>query len=221
MSDKNNDILCLCNLELFGSVGERYFNGFTGTAMFNGFNPIDGLEWVPRQKAEVDRNYKQVIPYVALYHHPSRTFWTYQRGKAGGEARLHAKRSIGFGGHVDYTPGVTVANEGDFEDIVVDAALRELKEEIGLTLVQDQLLHAVGYVNEDESDVGCVHLGICFFISLTNNQHERLKATESCIVDLKPTSFEDICIDLDKYELWSQYFFNTLLLSRTILHQLA
>src|SRR6476469_2162457 len=55
--------------------------------------------FLPRPEMEEDPSYKQIIPYV-IFRSGDRIF-RYTRGKTQGEARLHAKRSIGVGGHVD------------------------------------------------------------------------------------------------------------------------
>ena len=55
--------------------------------------------FMDRGEAEDDPSHKQLIPY-ALFHYKGK-FLNYQRGKSGGEARLHAKRSLGIGGHIN------------------------------------------------------------------------------------------------------------------------
>src|SRR2546423_1722543 len=51
-----------------------------------------------RSEAEHDRRYKQLIPYVILICHDR--MLRYQRGRGGGEKRLHGLYSIGIGGHI-------------------------------------------------------------------------------------------------------------------------
>jgi len=52
-----------------------------------------------RAQAEDDPSHKQIIPY-ALFRHNGK-FINYMRSKSGGESRLHAKRSMGIGGHIN------------------------------------------------------------------------------------------------------------------------
>jgi hypothetical protein len=52
----------------------------------------------PRPEMEQDPTFKQLIPYC-VFRCNGEVFY-YQRGTAQGEARLHAKRSVGVGGHV-------------------------------------------------------------------------------------------------------------------------
>ena len=52
---------------------------------------------------EQDPSFKQLIPYVIFRHRDASgqtRLFQYTRGKGQGESRLHAKRSIGIGGHI-------------------------------------------------------------------------------------------------------------------------
>ena len=72
---------------------------------------------VPRPQAEENPSFKQLVVYFTV--RDGFDYLTYWRGKAKGDARLHAKFSFGFGGHV---------NEGDISPLA--ALARELQEEI-------------------------------------------------------------------------------------------
>src|SRR5262249_47748236 len=56
------------------------------------------MQYRPRSEVEDDPGFKQIIPYV-VFRCSSEVF-CYTRGKTQGEARLHALRSLGVGGHV-------------------------------------------------------------------------------------------------------------------------
>src|SRR5690242_10409953 len=54
----------------------------------------------PRPEMEQDPSFKQLIPYVIFTYRSDDgvlQVFQYSRGKGGGEARLHAKRSVGIG----------------------------------------------------------------------------------------------------------------------------
>src|ERR1700756_4700916 len=53
---------------------------------------------VPRSAAEEDPSFKQLVVYFTVRE--GFDYLTYWRGKSKGDARLHAKFSFGFGGHV-------------------------------------------------------------------------------------------------------------------------
>lgn len=151
--------------------------------------------FLPRSAAENDPTHKQIIPYLILRH--GATVLHYVRGKSGGEARLHARGSIGIGGHI---------NDGDsglehFDDRAYERAiLRELHEELA---VGTEFKHRiVALLNDDSSDVGRVHLGMVHVVDLAA---PRVTAREDAIRDLE---FIDVA-ELDRrkphLEGWSRY----------------
>ena len=102
-------------------------------------------EFRPRSLMEHDPSLKQIIPYLVLRDGPD--YFLMRRTKAGGDARLHDRYSIGVGGHV---------NPGDGG--VWGGLRREWQEEIEAEFEPEFSL--VGLLNDDETDVGSVHLGI-------------------------------------------------------------
>lgn len=114
-----------------------------------------------RISAENDPTKKQLIPYVLVQNTEGKLL-SYRR--CGSEKRLAQKLSLGIGGHV---------NDGDLKeslyDTLVTGACREIKEEIGFEVAPGQLkLH--GLINEEISDVGHVHTGIVFTLSVDPNK---------------------------------------------------
>ena len=101
----------------------------------------------PRPQAEVDRSHKQVIPYLVLRDGPR--WFLMRRTRAGADQRLHDRYSIGVGGHL---------NPGD--ESVRGGLLREWREEIDAAF--QPAFRFVGLLNDDETDVGAVHLGAVF-----------------------------------------------------------
>ena len=101
----------------------------------------------PRSALEVDPDWKQIVPYLVLRDGP-RVFLM-QRTRAGGDARLHDRWSIGIGGHVE-------AGDGDH----IGGLRREWAEEIEADFVPEWRL--VGLLNDDQTPVGAVHLGLVY-----------------------------------------------------------
>ena len=106
----------------------------------------DGI-FAERPAMEVDPGFKQVIPYVVLRDGPR--WFLMRRTRAGADARLHDRWSIGVGGHV---------NPGDAD--LLGGLRREWNEELVTDFIPE--FRAVGLLNDDETPVGAVHLGVVF-----------------------------------------------------------
>ena len=101
----------------------------------------------PRPAMEADQSFKQLIPYLVL--RDGEQWFLMKRTRAGVDQRLHDRYSIGVGGHL---------NPGDSD--VAAGLRREWREEIEATFVP--AFRFVGLLNDDETDVGSVHLGAVF-----------------------------------------------------------
>jgi predicted NUDIX family phosphoesterase len=100
-----------------------------------------------RADMELDRTWKQVIPYLVLRDGPR--YFLMHRTRAGTDARLHDRRSIGVGGHLN--PG----------DIDLEGGLRrEWREEVAADF--EPAFTLIGLLNDDTTDVGSVHLGAVY-----------------------------------------------------------
>lgn len=111
--------------------------------------------FVERRWAEQHPECKQPIPYVAVLRGGEALCLT--RLKAQGEKRLHGKRSIGVGGHVN--PCDLDASE---RDLFTNACLRELHEELTLPAGAPLRLQPIGLLNDDTTAVGAVHVGLVY-----------------------------------------------------------
>lgn len=115
--------------------------------------------FLARRLAEEDPAFKQIIPYVILV--AGERVFHYVRGKKGGETRLHAKGSIGIGGHmIDADTDVEHFHRAAYEV----ALARELGEEVGTAPVIRA--RAAALLNDDSSPVGAVHLGVVHVFEL-------------------------------------------------------
>jgi predicted NUDIX family phosphoesterase len=156
-------------------------------------DPANNL-FLPRAAAEEDPTHKQLIPYLVLRH--GDRVLCYTRGKSGGEARLHAKMSIGIGGHIN--DGDTHAAHFD-EAAYFRAVERELHEELEIRGGYRQRIAAL--LNDDSNDVGRVHLGVVHLIEVDSPD---IQPREDAIRDLAFLSAAEITPLRDRLESWSQ-----------------
>ena len=104
-------------------------------------------EFRPREQAENDPSWKQLIPYLLL--RDRERIFLMRRTRAGGDERLHDRYTIGVGGHV---------NPVDVD--VAGGLRREWAEELEADFEPD--FEPIGVLNDDENDVGAVHLGLIY-----------------------------------------------------------
>jgi predicted NUDIX family phosphoesterase len=104
--------------------------------------------FIPRAKAEVSPEWKQIIPYVVIRHRDD--YFVLQRTAKQTEARLHHKVSLGIGGHIN--PGHSL----------MEGLKKELDEEVDVG--DGYGLQFVGILNDDSTDVGRVHLGAVYML---------------------------------------------------------
>ena len=114
-----------------------------------------------RPEAEETPAWKQLIPYCLVFR-PNELFCV-QRLKKGGEGRLHGKWSVGFGGHINPVDREPVAARGG---LVRDALQRELSEELQLPPLETNKPQFLGLLNDDQTEVGRVHVGVVFLLTL-------------------------------------------------------
>lgn len=176
---------------------------------FRGFRKADDSrieEWIrasrfqSRSTMETDLSFKQLIPYILL--RCGEQVYRYWRTKRAGESRLHHLYSLGIGGHIDqrddnlFTPA---------DELLHEAAIRELREEMDLPEIP--ALHHVGFINDDENEVGQVHLGIVYEAWLSSTEG---KTRESALARGEWKRLDEL-MDVE-YETWSQFLVEQYLL---------
>lgn len=183
-------VLCVPTL-LFHEIG--YFQGFQPDVERYLQTLLDPLHtsFRPRNEVEEDPSYKQLIPYC-LFQCGGQLFH-YKRGKAGGEGRLHSKRSVGIGGHISSTDRL----HGDRR--YFEAMHREIAEEVFLESgFRDR---CVGLINDDQTPVGRVHLGIVHIFEL---ESAKVRPREESILESGFAAPAELLRDRDQFETWSQ-----------------
>ncbi len=152
------------------------------------------MQFRPRSTVEDDPSFKQLIPYAILQSQVDGqpVVFQYTRGKGQGEKRLHALKSIGIGGHIS-------REDANGDDLYRSGMLRELTEE---TIIDgDYEEELVGFIYDDTSPVGRVHLGVVHRLVLPN---PTAKAREIDLVDSGFQPVETLKANLEGFETWSR-----------------
>jgi predicted NUDIX family phosphoesterase len=195
---------------MFHDLG--YFQGFS--ADVDRYLPQlltgDHIQYRPRGEMEEDPSFKQLIPYVLFRWTDDRGavhLFEYLRGSGQGERRLHAKRSVGIGGHISTLDADVVdslrerdhQSDHDGFNVYREGMRRELDEEIAIDTNYSE--RVAGLINDDETPVGKVHLGV---VHLCDVDRPQIRPREADILDGQFRPVEEILPRLGEFESWSE-----------------
>jgi predicted NUDIX family phosphoesterase len=152
--------------------------------------------FMDRAEAEEDPSHKQLIPYC-IFRCGDRILH-YTRGKSGGESRLHAKISVGVGGHIN---PIDTGEGRTGPDAYHAAVTREIEEE--LDLPEKHQHRIVALINDESNPVGQVHLGIVHVVDL---ESDAVTSREDALADLGFSALSELKGPLfERLETWSQF----------------
>jgi predicted NUDIX family phosphoesterase len=178
--------------ERFRAAG--YFHGFRAAtdAYRDAILDPSAFSFRPRYEVETDPSFKQLVPYVVLKC--GHLVFHYRRGAAGTEKRLQALRSVGIGGHIseaDAAGGVHPYHAG---------MMRELAEEVELGCGFTE--RCVGFINDDRTPVGSVHLGVVHVCEL---ESPSARSREDALADAGFADWRELLLAAGQFETWSQF----------------
>jgi len=123
-----------------------------------------------------------------------------KRTKAGGDARLHDRYTIGVGGHL---------NPGDGS--ILEGLAREWREELEADFLPEFVF--LGLLNDDTVDVGVHHLGVVYLADAAGRS-VRVRETHKLSGSFQPI---DVVMDVyDRMETWSQLAMDTIVGATTV-----
>ena len=198
MSKWDEQILVVNRKELFNNE-ENHFYGFikkedekTGKII----DTFESYEVKRRGDMEEDPSYKQLIGYVLLKDVNTGEVLVYKRLVGGGEARLHGKASVGIGGHMNEVEGKSI-----FEMLKINAS-RELNEEVGVSEEEAlENLQFIGLINDDETEVGQVHIGVVYECKV-DKQLVEVKEDDTLVIKWMSSTEAK---KEENYETWSEF----------------
>ncbi|MFW6119670.1 MAG: hypothetical protein ACOC80_02045 [Petrotogales bacterium] len=135
--------------------------------------------YLPREAAEFDENYRQIIPYVILKDNDN--YYLLKRTKKQGEKRLHEKYTLGVGGHINR---LDIHEDGTWKSFE-EGMYREIKEEVDIEL---KCINYMGLINDQSSSVSRVHLGVVYLADVNFfglNEPDKFEVNELSIEELE------------------------------------
>jgi predicted NUDIX family phosphoesterase len=145
-----------------------------------------------REDMERDSSFKQIIPYLVL--RDGERYFLMRRTRAGGDARLHDRWSIGVGGHL---------NPGDAG--LAGGLRREWHEELVADFEPTFVPYAL--LNDDTTDVGAVHLGVVVLAD-ADGRSVTIRETDKLSGAFAPP--DEVAAGAEHLETWSRIVFDAL-----------
>lgn len=184
------EVLVVPRARLFATGG---FHGFSSAGVASYLSTIAAhAVFEVRDPVERDPSLKQIIPYLVL-RHGDRVLLV-RRTRAGSEARLREKFSIGLGGHIN------PEDVGDARDPVDAGLRRELAEEVEVPT--GWRARPVGVLNDDREAVGSVHFGIVYIVDLPS---PAVRVRESAKLQGALATLAEVRAVYPDLETWSQF----------------
>ncbi len=145
-----------------------------------------------RTEMERDPSFKQIIPYLVL--RDAERYFLMRRTRAGTDARLHDRWSIGVGGHIDP------------DDAGVPGGLRrEWREELVADF--EPAFTPFALLNDDTTEVGAVHLGV---VVLADAAGRPVAIRETDKLSGAFASPAEVAAGAEHLESWSRIVFDAL-----------
>lgn len=194
--NKFDEQIIVVNRETIFNHEKNHFNGFISIEdqkALEIYETLSKYEVKRRGDMEEDPSYKQLISYCIL-ENESDEILVYERLTGGGEARLHGLSSIGIGGHMNQL------DDTQIEGVLLDNAARELEEEVGVKDVNPLNLNLIGFINDDDNEVGRVHIGLVFKLKVKASE-VYVNETDTLKIEWKP---ENTLMQGAEYESWSR-----------------
>lgn len=194
----------------------------------------ESTRFMRRGDAERDPEFKQLIPYILFVCEDAATgrpsVFAYRRGDGQGETRLRSKRSVGVGGHINEVDanGESASQTSEIAkvakvaglaqtaqtsengssspfgtDLFSAGAAREIAEEVvlGAPILR---FERVGLVNDDETEVGRVHLGVVCVATLAA---PKLTSNEPDLAESGFRPVDELLAEIDaepeRFESWT------------------
>ena len=92
-----------------------------------------------------------------------------------------------------------VPDATNVEEVIRENAARELEEEVGLNKQDVENMELIGFINDDQNEVGKVHIGVVFKLKVDK---ESVEAIETDTLKINWVNQSELSHN-ENYETWS------------------
>lgn len=165
---------------------------YSAPCLLSDITKLDG-KFILRYDAEYDMTLLQVIPYILVLNKKHDRIYVTER--IAGEERLKGKFSLGCGGHI---------NPCDTGNLIVNAARRELNEELNILQTKNTKLKTVGTVRDIKS-ITSDHVGIVMIVTAS-----RVSVKEKDRMKGYWFDFNSLVLNYSKFESWARHIIDAM-----------
>ena len=155
--------------------------------------------FVLRHDAEYNSALQQLIPYILVVN--SRNTDVFVTKRIAGDSRLAGSYALGCGGHI---------NPVDAGDVITNAAIREMNEELDIKISGSSSLSFVGYVRDLASETND-HLGLVFIIRADEVAVKETENLEGVWMD-----FGDLVAKHGRFESWARHIIDYMYMTHSM-----
>lgn len=162
--NQGENVLCIQESFTHKYMQDKQFLRFCEVSDYRTFTTYFRL----RSETETDERYKQIIPYIIVKC--GQKYFVYNRERGGGEQRLNGKLSIGIGGHVndEHLTEITNVCTEIFEELGRRTYEVYFRDNLCEYSSQQFLNTCKGFIYDNTTPVGRVHLGLLFELYVTH-----------------------------------------------------
>lgn len=148
----------------------KEFNTFVKLDTSNKYSEVFNTigTFIPRYDAELNFNYRQLIPYCLIKCND----YYFITKRITGDSRLTGKHSIGMGGHLEKLDGVN-------NDYIKTGLQRELEEELDIKS-NITSIDLIGMICSNNTEVDSVHLGM-IYVANVDGLNVNVKETDTLV----------------------------------------
>lgn len=165
---------------------------YSAPCLLSDVTKLDGF-FSFRYDAEYNMTLLQVIPYIlVLNKHHDRIYVT---ERIAGEERLQGKLSLGCGGHI---------NPCDTGNLIMNAAKRELNEELNIVQTKNTDLKTIGTVRDIRSKTSD-HIGLVMIATASRVSVKEKNKMRGFWFD-----FNALILNYNKFESWARHIIDAM-----------